>query len=351
MSHQLTASHAVADDYRAEVLISWGDGLAGNPNMQFPVDEARQTSSFDIEYEGGYWAKIDKRFEVTDEPNEMYHFVSEKKYLPDNNSHNRELLTEGIRYCARLNDDGSGQWLPMIYGQCELSAENGFSSQADVLIDRRQAAALLGATLMDRPEDLETNAVTDRTYLTLTINKVKPSANADNHKAINRERHIVEMIPPGEGGNRDHVSDTFRWDIFLQAGEPLLADAEPKQADSSWFTNPDNLAFDVSGRLWMSTDVCGDFGFADGLWCSATTGEQRAMPKHFFAYPQGADLFGPEFTPDGKTPFVAVQHLWKMEESTFDKRATRWPDFQNDAPPRSSVMVIHKDDDGGFIGE
>ena len=145
---------------------------------------------------------------------------------------------------------------------------------------------------MDRPEDVETNPATGRVYVALTGNENKPGPNAANPKSINPAGHVLEILPPGADGMRDHVSDSFDWDILFIAGDPGRDDALAGRyggdvGDSGWLVNPDNLAFDIHGRLWVATDGANDFGFADGLWCMATTGGSAGDAAAFPCLPAG----------------------------------------------------------------
>ncbi|MGF1650287.1 MAG: PhoX family phosphatase [Hyphomicrobiaceae bacterium] len=298
----------------------------------------------------------DRRFEY------VYKFVSAGK-LSGDKSVDRHLLSDGTLYVARFNEDGTLDWLPMIYGQGPLTAENGFASQADVVIDARLAADRLGATPMDRPEDVEPRG--DGTvFVMLTNNDRRKSDQVDaaNPRPENLFGHIIE-IKEADG---DHAATRGRWDIVVKCGDPSVAEVgarwHPATSQHGWFASPDNCAIDADGRLWISTDQgsgWGRTGRSDGLYALETDGALRGHAKHFFRCPVGAELCGPYFTQDLDTLFLAVQHPGTdgtrnykgfERDSTFEDPATRWPDFQDGMPPRPSVVVITRNGGGKIAG-
>jgi uncharacterized protein len=289
----------------------------------------------------------DERFDY------VYKFVTAGKVDPQNRAANFGLLDEGVLYVARYNPDGTGAWLPMVHGQGALTEANGFRSQADVLIETRRAADLLGATKMDRPEDIEANPATNRVYVMLTNNtrRKEDQVDAANPRANNAFGHIVEMMP--EGGN--HAATAFAWEVLVKCGDPSVASVgatfSSETTKNGWFGMPDNCAIDSQGRLWISTDGnnAKATGRADGLWALETEGELRGTSRHFFRVPLGAEMCGPCFTPNDETLFLAVQHPGEAEEgapASFENPATRWPDFKDGMPPRPSVLVVTKQGGG-----
>jgi secreted PhoX family phosphatase len=299
-----------------------------------------------------FYSGDDERFEY------LYRFVTEGRYDPNNLEANRDLLDKGTLYVARF-DEQKLTWLPLVFGQGKLTEENGFRSQADVLIETRRAADLVGATPMDRPEDVQPNPVNGRVYVMLTNNTRRKQEQVDavNPRTNNAHGQVVELVPPGgEGKEADHAADEFGWNMLLLGGNPETAASGAKYhaQTQAWLSSPDNCAFDPQGRLWISTDQGGaqaKNAIPDGMFACDLTGDGRGLLKFFFACPVGAEMCGPEFTPDGRTLFVAVQHPAEADgyASTYEKPTTRWPDFKEGAPPRPSIVAITKDD-GGLIG-
>lgn len=284
----------------------------------------------------------DERFEY------LYRFVSAGKYDAVNRKANFGLLDEGTLSAARFHEDGSMEWLPLVFGEGKLTPENGFSSQGEVLIETRRAADLLGATPMDRPEGIAVQPQTGQVFVAMTNNNKRKEANVANHRANNIHGHIVELLPP----EKDHAASRFQWKIFLQGGNP----ANPEEgalyggsvSEHGWLSCPDNLTMDPSGRMWIATDGQDQsIGKNDGLYATQVSGEASASPRLFFTGPVGCEITGPAFTPDGSTLFLAIQH--PGDGGDFANPATRWPDFKDGMPPRPSVIAITKKD-GGIIG-
>jgi hypothetical protein len=286
----------------------------------------------------------DARFEY------VYKFVTSGTYNSGDRAANMGLLDEGTLYVARFNEDGSGDWLPLIYGEGPLTEENGFTSQGDVLVKTRLAGDLLGATQMDRPEDIEPNPVNQKVYIVLTKNARRgvddnPGTNAANPRAENEGGHIIELTEDGD----DHTSTTFSWDIFLLCGDPddesTFFAGFPKDQVSP-IAAPDNVTFDNAGNLWIATDgQPSALEYNDALFAVPVEGEERGFVRQFFSSVAGSEVCGPEFTPDNTSLFLAIQH--PGEDGSFDEPQSTWPD--GETPPRPSLVVVQAGD-GSPVG-
>ena len=297
-----------------------------------------------------------------DQNNEfVYKFVSKGRYSYWNSRRtNRQILSAGTLYVARFNAGKSGQWLPLVFGQGPLTPANGFTSQADVLIDTRLAASAVGATPMDRPEDVEPGPNGRVVVVCSNNNERKPGdTNPANPRAPNPHGHLIEIVEAGG----DHGATAFHWSFLVQCGPKDQGGSWHRDTtDNGWFSCPDNVAFDPTGSLWVATDQGGNWakltGRADGLYAVAYRSDRRGRSRLFFRAPVGAEVTGPRFTPEGNTLFLSVQHPgadgvkdWPKfsRVSTASDPATRWPDFKPDMPPRPSVVAITRKN-GGRIG-
>ncbi len=266
-------------------------------------------------------------------------------------------LDEGTLYVAKFNADGTGSWLPLTP---ENPALSGWSI-ADILINTRGAADLAGATKMDRPEWIDTFPDSLTAIATLTNNSRRgtgsnPGTDAPNPRAANTYGHIITWRYA-----KDWTEDTFSWDIFALAGDP----AEPTHGSTivgDKYGSPDGIYVAPSGRLWIQTDVSGSsinpenrtgayqgFGNNQMLAADPNTGETR----RFLVGPNVCEVTGVFVTPDERTMFVGIQHPGEAPSGRNDpanpKRYSSWPDGPSGGRPRSSLVVITKDD-GGVIG-
>jgi uncharacterized protein len=278
----------------------------------------------------------------------IYKFVTREAYNPARSS--GDMLDRGTLYVARFNDDGSGDWLALDFEDpAFIAAANAagvmFDSQADVLINTRLAADVVGATKMDRPEWGSVHPRTGEVYMTLTNNSSRPagSVNQSNPRGPNPYGHIIRWR---EAGGR-HEARAFQWDLFALAGpanDSAVFDAAGNVKaldDNNIFASPDGLWIDQFGLIWIQTDMSGSqlasgpFGNNAMLAADPETGDVR----RFFVGPPGSEVTGVVSTPDGKTLFVNIQHPGETGVST-------WP---TGGRGRSATVIVTRDD-GGIVG-
>ncbi|MBR7743256.1 PhoX family phosphatase [Phycicoccus sp. BSK3Z-2] len=308
----------------------------------------------------------DERFDY------IYKFVSRRTMQPGNGkkarAHNKTLLTEGDLYVARFEGDspaseidgsgdlpadgafdGTGRWLPLVRDGRSMVAGMGV---AEVLVFTRLAADKVGATKMDRPEDIEPNPVTGKVYCALTNNTNRgvgsnPGVDEANPRVTNREGHVIEIT---EKGN-DAASLTFTWNLLLVCGDESSAGTYFGGYDGpvSPISCPDNVAFDSTGQLWVSTDgQPGTIGLDDALHRVTLEGPDRGKVEQFLAVPREAETCGPVIHDRDGLVFVSVQH--PGEDGSWADQHSYFPDYV--APgslsggrwggPRPSVVQVHR---------
>jgi secreted PhoX family phosphatase len=344
----------------------------------------------------------------------IYKFVSATPWAAgDASAANRiaigdKYMDAGTLYVARFNADGSGTWLPLVFGQGSLTSSNAtfpFVDQADVLVHTRLAADALGATKMDRPEWTAVSPKTGEMYCTLTNNTSRTTANTDaaNPRAYtdpkvgggqtngNANGHIIRLRETGDSTE----ATSFTWDIYVfGAGADLNpaninlsgldATNDFSSCDGLWFARPTSLAGQApSPVMWIETD---DGAYTDVTNCmllaampgtvgdgttrtitntitpvtgAASTGTQSTRIgkapgtnlRRFLVGPKECEITGIDSTPDGKTVFVNIQH--PGENGSPAAPSSNWPNSQTGAAPgirpRSATIAITKDD-GGVVG-
>ncbi len=266
----------------------------------------------------------------------LYKFVSAGRFDPEGGESNGELLDRGTLFVARFHLDGTGDWLPLIpEGPLE-----GWSP-ARILVHARAAADRLGATPMDRPEDVEVNPVNQRVYVCMTMNPARLKGDGGpNPRASNRHGHVLELSEFGG----DFAARRFQWSPFMLAGPEGEGQGGQygRGGKAEPLSCPDNIAFDGVGNLWIATDgQPSALGINDSIYAVPTAGPERARPRRFLNGPIGCEICGPEFTPDFRTLFVCVQH--PGAGGGLESPRSRWPHDGSGLPRGSLVAVTGSD--------
>lgn len=304
-----------------------------------------------------------------DERNEyIYRYVSN---LPWRQARAQGInpLDDGILYVAKFHADGTGEWLPLTPDNPRLV---GWSLN-DILINTRGAADAAGATMMDRPEWIDTFPKDLTAIATLTNNSRRGSAppsvnNPDGSTAAGSARPPVDAANPRAVNNYGHIirwyyrqdwtEPTFGWDIFALCGDP----ANPAHGSTIFgdkYGSPDGIYVDPSGLIWIQTDVststinAGAYvGFGNNQMLAAHP--ETRETRRFLVGPSQCEITGVFMTPDRRTMFVGIQHPGERPDDLpgdplNPKQFSSWPDGPNGGRPRSSLVVVTKDD-GGRIG-
>lgn len=227
-----------------------------------------------------------------------------------------DSLEQGTLYVA---DTVAGRWLPLRRSQNQ-KLRKAFRDQTELLIRTREAAKLVGATPLDRPEDVELDPRTGAVFVTLTNN-------------VDKGNYFGSIMKLEETGG-DAGSFSFRASTFLSGGP------------ETGFACPDNLIFDRKGNLWMTTDISGTAMHKapysefknNGLFFIPMSGLGAGHPFLVATAPRDAEFTGPEFSPDGRTLFLSVQHPGETTKH-IAHCTSHWPEGGNSLP-RPAVVAI-----------
>jgi secreted PhoX family phosphatase len=292
----------------------------------------------------------------------VYKFVSATRYQPGtaNRPANMKLLSEGRLFAAKLNTDGSGEWLPLepeqrlapnagqpmpTFLETARTLTDVYETPGAILIDAFRACNAVGATPCGRPEDLEVHD-DGSVYIAFTENGPRGS-----RLFTNRFGEIWRLV---EEGN-DPTAMRFRWERFSAGG------GAPEEGG---YSSPDNLIFDRAGNLWVVTDIAtrahnraddprGVYG-NNSLLVIPTSGPDAGRPRRFASGPSECELTGPTFTPDETALFISIQHPGERGGvRTAESRGaglrngavagSNWPTpGKLGAPPRPGVVVISR---------
>ncbi len=141
-----------------------------------------------------------------------------------------------------------------------------------------------------------------------------------------------------EGG--DAGAQSWALETLAQGTVPAPDTVTPDPRSARVFVGTDGLG---TGGLGIGGVGMGGVGMggaasadtADALWLLEAG---RATP--LYAAARGAAVGGAAVTPDGATVIAAARMPGRGPDATFERPATRWPEFQPGVPPRSALVSL-----------
>jgi secreted PhoX family phosphatase len=355
----------------------------------------------------------------------LYRFVSTERVQDPRDPGNSRLFAQGRLEVALLSPDGQGRWLPLdpatainprrpstlvidgvlqaalvpqtdrrqagstalesdaaVVDYCrryptlgDLYPGTGDQQQGAILIDAHLAANAIGATPAARPEDTDLDPTTGDLLISFTAGGSDGSERAD--PAIFRGPNGETTWPYGwvmrlsdAPAQPDGRGGTFRWRMVATGGTPWQG--------GMGFSNPDNLAVDSGGNIWLVTDRSTSSASLDifgnnACWVLPNSGPQAGQALLFATGPMECELCGPCFDSEEATLFLAVQHPGEdngtrqaggEEYQAFTLRdrnnqpfqqlrrvpvGSNWPSGLADRAPRPGVVMIQRQGGGPLL--
>jgi secreted PhoX family phosphatase len=247
--------------------------------------------------------------------------------------------------------------------------------QGAILIDAHLAANAIGATPTARPEDTDMDPISGDLLITFTMGGSDETGNPD--PGIFRGPRGETPWPFGwlmrlsdTPADTDTPGGALQWRMAATGGTPWDG--------GLGFANPDNLAIDQRGNLWIVTDRSfssseSDIFGKNACWLlprNAATGQEAVL---FANGPLESELCGPCFDADEHTLFLAVQHPGEqhgchqreqieMQAFSLEDRSgqrfeqlrsvplgSNWPSGVPGRPPRSSIVAIRRSEGGPLL--